>query len=521
MNMKKNYFGILVIIFAFIACSDSKDDNKQEPDTSDDFLLKSVLYNGEEITEDFEVNVTSDTKATFKLEIENGTPDQLVWLLNEEVIAEGADQLELIGRSGELYVAYNNKEGADTRALRNSNSKLKKVATLTGSYKEGVFAYSTNPEFSSDVSNYISFISNKLETPDTENILLKNNPSMEKTLDALGSYADLNIFNNKLYILKTGMNEEENNLHYTMFVADAQTLKVLAAYPVPAIQVAKFAMLDADTFFGWSYRDNCLVKGNLRTNEWDTNYSLIDGEEFMSGKILNTRLFRSKNLVAFAYGSQLLVLNSSGDIVKKIEDVFDGRRILAIIKDSKGKNNIKVIAEAKQEDTDDIYSDYVDVEKYPAQIYTFDAEFNLIKTVDHKLKFTNQGGVVVTEKRGFSVVYVQSDANYQGLAVTNSYLKEEFYYLKNNEYSIAVYKLGEDGVSQRMFDFSTEVGMANVSLQPCTDKQNHLIVPVIGAGDRQVHIYDLKNDNSFKGMLQILNYYPISVLGVGPHTQIK
>lgn len=518
--MKKYLLSTLLVLFALVSCSDSNNEH-QPDDKNDSAILKSILYNGEELAEDSELEVDSQTKSHFVVEVDNLEPSQIVWLLNDEVVGEGSVELTLEGRSGELFIGSKNLNSAkqsQTRALVGSFTKLKKVAQLSGAYKQGTFAFTTSMSTGTGMANNIVFINDKLIAPASSDVLFENNPSREDELTLSGSYSDLNVFKNRLFIAQTYFSGDNSSSHNRLIEADAQTLKILAIHEMPEFTISKLVMLDQTTVLAWSHFNDRFIKGDLLTGDWDTNYSVFDNsEELLISEILNTRFLRSDGNIAFAYGSRLVVLNSEGKLAKEVE-MGENCRIVALLRGGNQKNEIKLVVDAKQVDSESLFSDYVDTERYPARLVTLDSSFNVVSEVEHKLKHTKNGAVVL-EKSGIRSYYAEANYGNQGLAITNSQTKNEFYYLRNNELSIDVYRLDETGVSELAFTIDPQPVLANVSSQPCTDLSNYMYVPVKSTGMNEVHIIDLNNKGKYIDHITFDDYYPVAVFPVGSHLE--
>lgn len=465
--MKKQFFSALTLLSVLASCSDKVEEN-QPSDNNDYVTLKTVLHNGEEITANSEIEVTSQTKSHFVVDVANQGSSEIVWLLDDEVVGQGSNELTLEGRSGELSVGLVESVSSSlptTRAAATSYSQVLKVAKLSGIFSKGVFGFTTHSSTGTNGSKHLVFIDNDLATPDSYDILLDQNPNLNDELQLEGAYDDLDIYKNRLYLAQSAYTNTENLSR--LIEIDAQTLKVLKIHKMPRVALHKLAMLDRNTILTWSSFDGSFTKGNLLTGEWDENYAVLgNSEEFSAEKVLNAPFYRSEDQVAFAYGSRIIVLNSDGKVAREVE-MGEGYRVISMIKDSQLKNNVKVVVEAKSSDS----NEFIDIETYPARILTLNSSFDIIREVEHKLRFVKDG-VTHEEKRGFGAYYPQS-------------------------------------------------AIAAVSTKPCIDINNRLFIPVMGGGFNQIHIYDLNNKGQYINHITFDSYYPVVVLAAGTDTKVN
>lgn len=514
--MKKQFFSALALLSVLASCSDKVEENPSGGN-NDYVTLKSILYNGEEITANSEIEVTNQTKSHFVIDVSNQESREIVWLLGDEVVGQGSNELTLEGRSGELSVGLIesvNSGKVTTRATATSYSQVLKVAKLSGLFSKGVFGFSTHSSTGTNGSKHLVFINNDLVTTDSYDILLDENPSLSNELQLEGAYDDLDIYKNRLYLAQSAYTNTENLSR--LIEVDAQTLKVLKIHKIPSVAIHKLAMLDRNTILTWSSFDGAFTKGNLITGDWDENYAVLgEAEEFEAEKVLNASFYRSEDQVAFAYGSRIIVLNSDGEVVNEVE-MGEGYRVISMIKDSQLKNSMKVVVEAKSSDS----NEFIDVETYPARILTLNSSFDIIREVEHRLRFVKDG-VTHEEKRGFGAYYHQSDLYNQGLVLASSPLKDVCYYLRNSEFGIDVYELHDNGVSEKIFNVVPQSAIAAVSTKPCIDINNRLFIPVMGGGQNQIHIYDLNNKGQYLDHITFDSYYPIAVLATGTDAKVN
>ena len=265
--MKKQFFSALTLLSVLASCSDKVEEN-QPSDNNDYVTLKTVLHNGEEITANSEIEVTSQTKSHFVVDVANQGSSEIVWLLDDEVVGQGSNELTLEGRSGELSVGLVESVSSSlptTRAAATSYSQVLKVAKLSGIFSKGVFGFTPHSSTGTNGSKHLVFIDNDLATPDSYDILLDQNPNLNDELQLEGAYDDLDIYKNRLYLAQSAYTNTENLSR--LIEIDAQTLKVLKIHKMPRVALHKLAMLDRNTILTWSSFDGSFTKGNLLTGE--------------------------------------------------------------------------------------------------------------------------------------------------------------------------------------------------------------------------------------------------------------
>lgn len=327
--MKKKLSFILLLVLFVVACS--SDNDKKE--VIDDLKIE-LLKDGEIIDGSIEV----DAKSILNLSVVTNFDTEIKtyeWILNGEPI-DGAVDKEYkfaLGLSGVLKVLVELEDS------RTASAEIK----LVGPFKDGTFFFGTTEESLSFMSSDTKFYDNNVYD-------LVNGKYQGK-----GGINDMQIFNNKLYILSPSSASQKAQLA----IVDAQTLKeidVVTAEHFNARELGEIYNLlvisDEKAYIGHNKSSSGNISGVRVLNIKEKTFSSadldgtsgklgVDGPAWARMKYANGKAF-------IACGSKIQVLDTTTDAVIKTIELHKDRQVVDLLS-AKDKTKLYALVNGEED----------------------------------------------------------------------------------------------------------------------------------------------------------------------------